>query len=141
MTVAVDLVVRGIREPVRFVIETPVKIFSQNSSFWYFNRRSLVQQFFLHSKEVLILMRLTKKNFSFKHIIHSYNIRFLQIIVNDNEIQYEVQSIDTSGEIDRNRLNLPLNLVSLIRSPSLTSIDTLTPKEDLDSGNFRVAGI
>lgn len=53
MTVAVDLVVRGIREPVRFVIETPVKIFSQNSSFWYFNRRSLVQQFFLHSKEVI----------------------------------------------------------------------------------------
>lgn len=52
MTVAVDLVVRGIREPVRFVIETPVKIFSQNSSFWYFNRRGLVQQFFLHSKEV-----------------------------------------------------------------------------------------
>lgn len=62
-------------------------------------------------------------------------MKCFQIIVNDNEIQYEVQSIDTSGEIDRNRLNLPLNLVSLIRSPSLTSIDTLTPKEDLDSGD------
>jgi hypothetical protein len=27
-----------------------------------------------------------------------------------------------------------LNLASLIRSPSLTSIDTLTPKEEIDSG-------
>lgn len=52
MTVAVDLVIRGIREPVRFVIETSVKIFSQNERFWYFNKRSLVQQFFLNSKEV-----------------------------------------------------------------------------------------
>ncbi|KAJ8680841.1 hypothetical protein QAD02_016628 [Eretmocerus hayati] len=107
MTIAVDLVIRGIREPVRFVIETSVKIFPQNERFWYFNKRSLVQQFFLHSKE---------------------------IILNDrNEVQYEVQSIETSGEIDRNRLNLALNLAALIKSPSLTSIDALTPKEDLES--------
>lgn len=52
-----------------------------------------------------------------------------------SEIHYEVQSIETSGELDRNRLNLALNLASLIRSPSLTSIDTLTPKEEIDSGN------
>ncbi|KMQ94820.1 rab gtpase-activating protein 1 [Lasius niger] len=49
------------------------------------------------------------------------------------EVHYEVQSIETSGELDRNRLNLALNLASLIRSPSLTSIDTLTPKEEIDS--------
>lgn len=50
-------------------------------------------------------------------------------------MHHEVQSIETSGELDRNRLNLALNLASLIRSPSLTSIDTLTPKEEIDSGN------
>ncbi|XP_014214371.1 rab GTPase-activating protein 1-like isoform X2 [Copidosoma floridanum] len=107
MTVAVDLVIRGIREPVRFVIETSVKVFPQNVRFWYFTKRNLVQQFFLNSKE---------------------------IVLNEGaEIHYEVQNIETSGEIDRNRLSLPLNLASLIKSPSLTSIDTLTPKEEYDS--------
>ncbi|XP_020707378.2 rab GTPase-activating protein 1-like isoform X3 [Athalia rosae] len=107
MTVAVDLVIRGIREPVRFVIETPVKIYPQNERFWYFNKRNLVQQFFLNSKEI--------------------------IPADGSDVHYEVQSIETSGELDRNRLNLALNLASLIRSPSITSIDTLTPKEEIDS--------
>lgn len=58
-----------------------------------------------------------------------------QVISGDGaEVHYEVQSIETSGELDRNRLNLALNLASLIRSPSLTSIDTFTPKEEIDSG-------
>lgn len=62
---------------------------------------------------------------------------FAQILSGDgSELHYEVQSIETSGELDRNRLNLALNLASLIRSPSLTSIDTLTPKEEMDSGKF-----
>ncbi|XP_012282451.1 rab GTPase-activating protein 1-like isoform X3 [Orussus abietinus] len=109
MTVAVDLVIRGIREPVRFVIETSVKVFPQNERFWYITKRSLVQQFYLNSKEI--------------------------ISGDGSEIHYEVQSIETSGELDRNRLNLALNLASLIRSPSLTSIDTLTPKEEIDSAD------
>jgi hypothetical protein len=51
-------------------------------------------------------------------------------------VRYEVLSIDTSCEIDRNRLNLALNLAGLIRSPSVSSldIDTLTPKDDAVSG-------
>ncbi|XP_015113735.1 rab GTPase-activating protein 1-like [Diachasma alloeum] len=109
MTVAVDLVIRGIREPVRFVIETAVKVYPQNERFWYLVKKNLVQQFQLNSKEI--------------------------ISPDGKEIHYEVQSIETSGELDRNRLNLALNLASLIRSPSLTSIDTLTPNqpEEIDS--------
>lgn len=105
MTIAVDLVIRGIREPVRFIIETAAKVYPQNERFWYLNKRYLIQQFQLNSKE----------------------------IINCDDIHYEVQSIDTSGELDRNRLNLALNLSSLIKSQSLTSIDTLTPKDDIDS--------
>lgn len=52
MTVAVDLVIRRIQEPVRFQIETSVKVFPQNERFWYFTKRNLVQQFYLNSKEV-----------------------------------------------------------------------------------------
>lgn len=107
MTVAVDLVIGGIQEPVRFLIETPVRVFGQTErNFWYFQRRSLVQQFYLNLKEV----------------------------VNSdlNEVVYEVLSMETSGELDRNLLNLNLNLSSLIQSPSITSIDTtsLTPKDE-----------
>nr|CAD7410066.1 unnamed protein product [Timema cristinae] len=106
ITVAVDLVIRGIQEPVRFLVETPVKVFPQNERFWYFSRRPLIQQFTLHLKE-----------------IPSNDI---------TEVHYEVVSIETSGEMDRNRMNLTLNLASLIRSPSITSVDieTLTPKEE-----------
>lgn len=56
MTVAVDLVIRGIQEPVRFLIETTVRVFGQNErNFWYFQRRTLIQQFYLNLKEVSIL--------------------------------------------------------------------------------------
>lgn len=53
-----------------------------------------------------------------------------------SEVIYEVLSMETSGELDRSLLNLNLNLSSLIQSPSITSIDTLTPKEEYHSGQF-----
>ncbi|KAL1490600.1 hypothetical protein ABEB36_013266 [Hypothenemus hampei] len=105
MTVAIDLVIRGIQEPVRFLIETPVRIFGQNErNFWYFQKKTLTQQFYLNLRE--------------------------SISGDLNEIIYEVLNMETSGELDRNLLNLNLNLSSLMQSPSITSIDTLTPKED-----------
>lgn len=52
MTVAVDLVINGIQEPVRFLIETPIKVFPQTERFWQFTRRPLLQQFSLTLKEV-----------------------------------------------------------------------------------------
>lgn len=51
-----------------------------------------------------------------------------------NDIYYEVLNMETSGELDKNLLNLNLNLSSLIQSPSITSIDTITPKEEYNSG-------
>ncbi|PNF22091.1 hypothetical protein B7P43_G08891 [Cryptotermes secundus] len=106
ITVAVDLVIRGIQEPVRFLIETPIKVFPQGERFWYFSRRPLIQQFYLNLR-----------------VVPSNDV---------TAVHYEVLSIETSGELDRNRLNLTLNLSNLMRSPSFTSIDidTLTPKEE-----------
>lgn len=58
-----------------------------------------------------------------------------------NDSTFEVLSIEPmepAPDLDhRNRLNLTLNnLASFIHSPSVTSIDTLTPKEeDCSSGN------
>uniref|UniRef100_A0ABM0MLF5 Rab GTPase-activating protein 1-like n=1 Tax=Saccoglossus kowalevskii TaxID=10224 RepID=A0ABM0MLF5_SACKO len=52
MTVAVDLVIAGIQEPVRFRIETKVRIFPPTERFWYFNKKPIHEQFYLTLKEV-----------------------------------------------------------------------------------------
>ncbi|XP_054272121.1 rab GTPase-activating protein 1-like isoform X2 [Macrosteles quadrilineatus] len=115
LTVAVDLVVGDIKEPVRLVLETQVKVYPATERFWTISRRPLVQQFTLNLKEVL-----------------SPDI---------NESTYEVLSIEPSEpspDLDhRNRLNLTLNnLASFIHSPSVTSMDTLTPKEERDEESY-----
>lgn len=52
LTVAVDLVIQGISEPVRLPLETPVKVFPHAERFWSLSRRPLIQQFKLTLKEV-----------------------------------------------------------------------------------------
>lgn len=58
-----------------------------------------------------------------------------QVVSALNDINFEVMSMETSGELDKSLLNLNLNLANLIQSPSITSIDTLTPKVEYHSGN------
>ena len=54
MTIAVDLVIVGIQEPVRFLIETKARIFPQNERFWYFSKKPHHEQFFVQLKEVCV---------------------------------------------------------------------------------------
>ena len=42
----------GIQEPVRFVLDTKVRIFPQNERFWYFTKKPLVNLFSLKLKQV-----------------------------------------------------------------------------------------
>lgn len=56
ITVAVDLVIQGIQEPVRFVIETPVIIQAQNEirimdHFFTGNKKTMLQRFYLQLKD------------------------------------------------------------------------------------------
>ncbi|XP_046442776.1 rab GTPase-activating protein 1-like isoform X3 [Daphnia pulex] len=52
MTIAVDLVIRGISEPVRFIIETRTKVFGHNERFWYYSQKQMTLQFAVHVTEV-----------------------------------------------------------------------------------------
>ncbi|CAB3383117.1 Hypothetical predicted protein [Cloeon dipterum] len=102
VTVAIDLVIRGIQEPVRLQLETKVKVYPKNERFWNLSKRQLVQQFYLNLKELAAS--------------------------DTNEPQFEVISVDTSGEIDRTNKSLGITLSGLM---SLQLVDPiLSPKEE-----------
>jgi len=52
MTIAIDIIIEGIQEPVRFLVETRAKIFPTGERFWYFTTKPHVEQFILKLKEV-----------------------------------------------------------------------------------------
>ncbi|XP_077298006.1 GTPase activating protein and centrosome-associated isoform X2 [Arctopsyche grandis] len=105
ITIAVDLVIRGMREPIRLIIETPVKVYPSTERFWYYSKKPLIQQFFINLKET----------------IDAYGT------------QYEVVTLETSGELDRSRLNLTLSLYNLLPSP-LQPVAT-SPDDDVSDGD------
>lgn len=52
LTVAVDLVLFGIQEPVRFILETKAKIYPSSEKFWNLSRKGCMEQFFVTLKQV-----------------------------------------------------------------------------------------
>ena len=52
MTVAVDVVMDKIREPVRFLLEVKVKLFPSSEKFWYFSNKTHVERFMMKVREV-----------------------------------------------------------------------------------------
>ncbi|KAI1709246.1 rab-GTPase-TBC domain-containing protein [Ditylenchus destructor] len=50
MTIAVDMILSGIDEPIRFNIEGKARIFQQFERFWYIPRKAITEQYFLTIK-------------------------------------------------------------------------------------------
>jgi hypothetical protein len=55
MTVAADVILAGIDEPVRFNVECKARIFHQHERFWYVTRKAIVDRYFLTARKVRVL--------------------------------------------------------------------------------------
>ncbi|ALC43878.1 CG7112 [Drosophila busckii] len=117
LTVAVDIVMRGIQEPVRFVIETPVTIQSASEMRimdHFMSKRPMTLRFYLHLKRT-------------------------------DELNWKVNSIDPSEEINEpapvqqgsaSLLKLGMNNLSrIVRSSSIASIEDDCPTDYSSDGD------
>ncbi|XP_061389224.1 rab GTPase-activating protein 1-like [Musca vetustissima] len=121
LTVAVDIVMRGIQEPVRFVIETPVQIQSAGElriMDHFISKRPMTLRFYLHLKR-------TTDEFSWK---------VSSIDPAEEIVEQPQQSSSSSSYLLKIGMN---NLSRIVRSSSIASIedDCPTDSEDMSDGD------
>lgn len=103
LTVAIDLVIQGIQEPVRFAIETKAKIFPKTERFWYFTRKP-------HSE--------------------NFHVKLKQVESSDGSVGHEVVSVLSETEIERRKAGMTLPLGQAKYVPVQDNI--VTPQEGPD---------
>ncbi|XP_021949765.1 rab GTPase-activating protein 1-like isoform X2 [Folsomia candida] len=107
-SVAVDIVLKNVQEPVRFTIESKARVYPPTEKFWVLSRKHHVTQQF----------QLT-----------------LERVQDSTKLVYKVKNCTAMGEVEKSKLNLNLNFTSFIRSSSIGSIELETPtsKDEEDS--------
>ncbi|XP_063966499.1 rab GTPase-activating protein 1-like isoform X2 [Lytechinus pictus] len=107
MTIAVDLVILGIQEPVRFVIETKVRIFAASEKFWYnkiTTKKPLQENFSLLLEEIETTL--------------------------ENDVAYRVLSLESDTQ--RERRHVPIRQSSLNQARTPDSLSSMLEEESDD---------
>ncbi len=129
LTIAADLVMNQVAEPVRFVIETRARILPQSERYWYYTKKSLVKQF---------SVRVKKRDLA--------NVES----GSDPDKLFDLVGIDKSEEIELNRskMSLTLQLANLtastfssLKSPPNLDDDispTIAMDEDDEDGDAEI---
>ena len=63
LSVAVDLVIQEIQEPVRFLVETRASVFPQNEKMWSLSKKLFRETFFVYLTEVDFNLFVFEKRF------------------------------------------------------------------------------
>ncbi|XP_058528880.1 rab GTPase-activating protein 1 isoform X1 [Ochotona princeps] len=112
MTTAVDLVITEVQEPVRFLLETKVRVCSPNERlFWPFSKRSTTENFFLKLKQIKQKER--KSN---------------------TDTLYEVVCLESESERERRKTTASPS-VRLPQSGSQSSMIPSPPEDDEEEDN------
>uniref|UniRef100_A0A3Q2PJF3 Kinesin-like domain-containing protein n=1 Tax=Fundulus heteroclitus TaxID=8078 RepID=A0A3Q2PJF3_FUNHE len=121
MTVAVDLVVTEVLEPVRFLLETLVRVYPSNERFWYFSRKPFSETFYLKLQsdavyEVVSLQREAERNSEERERVTSPNEE--EDVDEDSDSEISSGTGDVSKDCPEKILESwggILNLPSLVR--------------------------
>ncbi|CAM1301965.1 RABGAP1 (predicted), partial [Pycnogonum litorale] len=104
-TVAVDLVIRGIEEPVRFSLETKAKIFPRTERFWYFSKKFMQEKFQMKLRRV----------FSTGTQLND---------LTSDKFKFEVFNVESESDMERKRKVLTLNLTAAGARAAVQSVQT-----------------
>ncbi|XP_014346117.1 rab GTPase-activating protein 1 isoform X1 [Latimeria chalumnae] len=112
MTTAVDLVITEVQEPVRFLLETKVRVCSPNERlFWPFSKRSYTENFYLKLKQI---ERKDRKS--------------------NTDTLYEVASLESESERERRRTTASPS-IRLSQSGSQGSMIPSPPEDEEEEDN------
>jgi hypothetical protein len=98
MTVAVDLVINGLQDPVRFCIETKARIYPQNDKFWVYQKNKHHEIFYLQivKKPTEISLNESASNQNLSTSNHIYN---LHSIHSETELSRKQNAIEHQKKI------------------------------------------